>query len=339
MLKNLAKKIVIDLGASKIRVVAVDQLAGAVWEMSALDFRSKMLEEDACLVRQKASGKVIAVGSEARAMRGRLDQSTELVFPFWQSRIVDQKAARSLLQNLLQKVFNGLVFSPEVLVTTVAAATKVQQKLLSQLFYELGFSKVHLIAEPLAAAIGAGVPIADASGTLLLHLGESSLQFSSIALGSVLFNKRSDFAGAKLAEEIRDYLAIHENFDLALESADLLKQKVFSLQESKRSAAVMGKARNSGNPLELKIKNTDLNGVADLFKLELEALLWELLAVLPPELTQDVTNKGFLLSGGLANLDGLEEFFLEKFELPVALLEDSELLAAMGAAEMLRAGF
>lgn len=339
MFKNLAKKIVIDLGSSKIRVVAVDRLAGAVWELSALDFRSQMLEEDACLVRQRDSGKVIAVGSEARAMRGRIDQSLELVFPFWQSRILDQKAARALMQNLLQRVFNGLVFSPEVLVTTVVAATAVEQKLLTQFFYELGFAKVHLIAEPLAGAIGAGVPIADASGTLLLHLGESSLQFSSIALGSVLFNKRSDFAGAKLAEEIRDHLAIHDNFELALESAHLLKQKVFSLRESKRRLAVMGKTRTGGNPLELKIKSADLNGVADLFKLELEGLLRELLAALPPELTQDVTKKGLLLSGGLANLDGLEEFFLEKFELPVALLEDSDLLAAMGAAEMLRVGF
>jgi len=120
MFKSLSKKIAIDLGADKIRIVAVEKLTAAVWELSATDLRSKMLEEDACLVRKKDSKKVIAVGSEALAMRGRLDQSLELIFPFWQSRIIDQKAASDLLKNLLRRVFNGLVFSPEVLVTTVA---------------------------------------------------------------------------------------------------------------------------------------------------------------------------------------------------------------------------
>lgn len=336
MLANLSKKIVVDLGSSKIRIVAVDRLESSVWELSALDFRSKMLEDDACIVRKKESGKTIAIGSEALSMRGRLDQSLELVFPFVRSRIIDQEAAQTLLKALLQKVFNGLIFSPEVLVTTVANATLVDQKLLSQLFYSLGFAKVHFIAEPLAAAIGAGIPIADSSGTLLLHMGASSLQFTSIALGSVLHCKQSDFAGRSLDEEIRDHLSLHENFNVSLENAAFIKEKVFSLQDNKKSLIVMGKTRSGSNPLELKIKNENLSAVTDLFKVECESLLRTLISDLPPELTQDVTNKGLLLSGGLARLNGLEDFLLKTFKLPAALLEDADLLAAMGSAEMLR---
>ncbi|HPS40521.1 MAG TPA: rod shape-determining protein [Candidatus Woesebacteria bacterium] len=339
MPKSLSKKIAIDLGSSKIRIVLVDDLQNDVWELSPVDFRAKVFEEAACLARRKDNHKTLAIGKEALMMRGRLDSFAEIVFPFFQSRIIDQEAATILMKELLKKVFKGLVLNPVAMVTTVAAATPWQRRTLSQFFYELGFTKVNLVAAPLAAAIGAGVPVADASGTLFLQMGASGAQLSSIALGSLLFNEDSDFGGDRLDTEIIDYLALAENFAISLENAELLKKQVFSLisaPKTSRSLLVAGKTANGGNPLELKIKSSDLEQIATAFQLEYESLIKALLVRIPPDLVVDVLQKGLLLSGGLAQINGLEDFLAQKFAFPVALLDTPDLLASMGAATLLK---
>lgn len=340
MRPSFSKKIALDLGSSKLRLVEVGSLQSSVWELSSLELRSQFLEIDACIVRRKHDQQLVAWGKEALAMRGRLDADMELIFPFVASHIVDWGAAKQLLRQSLRQVFNRFVFSPEVLVTTVAAATAVQRRLLTKLFYELGFAKVSLIAAPLAAAIGAGVPIADASGTLLLHLGASNVQFANIALDSVLFVRSSQLAGWDLDQALAATLRQNDNFLVSLESAQALKEQVwhFAPPVKSPSLTIVGKHALSHHPLELTIKATHLQSVINLFRVELLQLLQELLALLPPELIQDVTRKGVLLSGGLAQLSGLEALLVEELAMPVALLEDPELLALMGTVEMLRSG-
>lgn len=336
MFKSLSKKIAIDLGSSKIRIIMIDELKNDVWELSPVDFRSKVLEEEACVARRKDNHKLLAIGKEALSMKGRLDSFAEIVFPFYRSRILDQEAASILMRELLKKVFKGLVLNPVVMVTTEASATILERKIIAQFFYELGFSKVNLIAAPLAAAIGAGVPVADASGTLFLQMGASGTQFSAIALGSLLFNEDSDFGGDRLNTEIIDHLAKTENFSISLESAEFLKKHVFSLAPSKRNLPITGKTINGANPIELKIKASDLEPIANHFKIECESLINALLIKIPPDLVADALQKGLLLSGGLANIDGLEDFLIEKFSFPVALLDTPDLLASMGAVAMLK---
>ena len=336
MFKSLSKKLAIDLGSAAIRIVALDDLQSDIWEISPLDFKAKVLTQPACLARRKDNHKLLAVGQEALAMRGRLESFAEIVFPFAQSRILDVEAASSLLKELLKKVFKGVVFNPSVMVTTTAGATAVTKNLLSQLFYDLGFARVELIAAPLAAAIGAGVPVMDSSGTLFLQMGASNLQFSAIALGSLLFNEDSFFAGDYLNQEIIDHLAHKENLAISWESAEKIKKEVFSLNAANKSMNVIGKTINGANPLELKIKSSDLTTMAEHFQAELLSLSQTMLAKVPPELLTDVLQKGLLLSGGLAQIDGLEDFLSQQLALPVALLDSPELLAILGAVAMFK---
>lgn len=336
MFKSLSKKIAVDLGSSKIRIIAVDQFKNEVWELSPVDFRQNVLEEDACLARRKDNHKLLAVGKEALEMRGRVEGFAEIVFPFQNSRVLDKKAATTLLKELLKRVFNGLILNPSVIVTTSASATDFERQVLSQLFYELGFSKVSLIAAPLAAAIGAGVPVADSSGTLFLQMGASGVQAGAIALGSLLFSEDSYLGGDRLNQEIVDHLAARENFAISIESAELLKKEVLSLVHNKKSLSITGKTINGANPLELKIKNENLEPIIELIKFEYESLIKALFAKLPPDLIKDALAKGILLSGGLAKIQGLEEFLSERFSLPVALLDEPDLLASMGATAMMK---
>lgn len=336
MFKSLSKKIVIDLGSSKIRIVMLDELKNEVWELSPVDFKAKVVEEDACLARRKDDHKLLAIGSEALAMRGRLDSFAEIVFPFFQSRILDQEAATVLMKELLKRVFKGLILSPSVMIITVASTTALNRKILSQFFYELGFSRVNLIASPLAAAVGSGIPVADASGTLFLQMGASGSQLSMIALGSLLFTENSDFGGDSLSEKIIDHLAASENFAISMESAEAIKTQVFSLVPAQRSLTVTGKTISGSNPLELNIKSEGLEPIADLFKAEYQSLVNALFTKIPPDLAADALQKGLLLSGGFSQVHGLEDFLSGQLSLPVALLDEPSLLASMGAAAMLK---
>lgn len=336
MFKSLSKKIVIDLGSSKIRIVVLDELKNDVWELSPVDFKAKVIEEAACIARRKNGHKLLAVGEEALVMQGRLDNLAEVVFPFKQSRIMDQAAAKILVKELLKKVFHGLVLNPSVMVITAADISALDRQILSKFFYELGFAEVNLIAAPLAAAIGAGVPVVDSSGTLFLQMGASGVQLSMIALGSVLFTENSDFGGDYLNQRIVDHLAAVENFAISLESAENLKRQVLSLSPAQKSLSVTGKTINGANPLELTIKSSDLEPVADLCKVEYKSLVDALFAKIPPNLAADALNKGLLMSGGLAQLAGLEDFFTSQLNLPVALLDEPSLLASMGAVAMFK---
>lgn len=314
----------------------LDELKNEVWELSPVDFKAKVLEEDACVARRKDNHKLLAIGSEALAMRGRLDSFAEIVFPFSQSRIIDQKAATVLMKELLKRVFKGLILSPSVMVITAATTTALNRKILSQFFYELGFSRVNLIASPLAAAIGAGIPVADASGTLFLQMGASGSQLSMIALGSILFTENSDFGGDSLNAKIIDHLAATENFAISMESAEAIKKQVFSLVPAQRSLTVTGKTITGANPLELNIKSSDLEAIVDLFKAEYQSLVDALFTKIPPDLAADALQKGLLLSGGFSKVHGLEDFLSGQLSLPVALLDEPSLLASMGAAAMLK---
>ncbi len=336
MFKSLSKKVVVDLGSSKIRIVMLDELKNEVWELSPIDFKAKVLEEDACIARRKDNHKLLAIGSEALIMRGRLDSFAEIVFPFSQSRILDQEAGAILMKELFKRVFKGLILNPSVMVITTANTTALNRKLLSQFFYELGFSRVNLIAEPLAAAIGAGIPVADASGTLFLQMGASGASLNMIALGSILFTENSDFGGNLLNTKIIEHLASNENFIISIDSAETIQKQVFSLVPAQKNLLVTGKTMNGLNPLELKIKSDDLEPIVDLFKLEYQSLVDALFTKIPPDLTKDALQKGLLLSGGFAQLAGLEEFLSNQLSLPVALLDEPSLLASMGASAMLK---
>jgi rod shape-determining protein MreB and related proteins len=336
MFKSLFKKVIIDLGSANLRMVALDELTSDIWELSPIDFKTKVVQEAACLVKRQSDQKVLAIGQDALAARGRLASSGDIIFPFYQSRIMDRQAAMVLMKTSLKKVFNGIVLNPSLMLVSKASLSLLDKKILSQFFYNLGFNQVNLIAEPLAAAIGAGIPVADSSGTLLLQMGASQLQLSIITFGSLLFNEDSNWAGDRLNLEIIDHLAKTENLMISVESAEELKKQVLSLVPTKASLKVMGKTVNGSNPLELLIKTEDLKPVAEAFKIECESLMKALLAKLPPDLISDAMQKGLLLSGGLARLQGLEDFLSHKFALPVAVLDEPDLAASMGAVTVLK---
>ncbi|NCS97645.1 MAG: hypothetical protein GW762_03600, partial [Candidatus Pacebacteria bacterium] len=287
-----SQQIGIDLGSSMIRI----------WTPS----EGVLLREPAFLAVETVSKKVVAVGAEAAAMRGRVLKGVVVLQPIKEGMVYDFHSAQALLRIYLQRVTSKVPFASKKIMASVPAnKTEVSQQILSDLLYSVGASEVYTVSQPLAASIGAGVPIADASGTILLQLGSGVVEAAVISLGSMIASATTYKAGDYFTERLQYELRRKKEFTVAFETAEKLKRSLVSLDKSvQKNLLVAGKDSIKGNPREIKVNTQDL--AAQTLKVfdEYEYLIKDMLTTIPPELTVDIVDKGILVSGGGADLDG-----------------------------------
>lgn len=315
---NMVQLIGVDLGSSMIRI----------WTST----NGEIFREPAFLAVETATKKVIAVGAEAAAMRGRVLSGVEVIQPIQQGKIYDYHSAKALLKIYLERMVVRVPFAPKkVMVSVPASKTEVSQHVLTDLFYSLGASEVYTISSPLAASIGAGVPIADASGTIITQFGADLVETAVISLGSVVASRSTRKAGNYCTQRIQYELKRKKELLVAFETAQKLKHEIASLDKStQKQQLVAGKDSLKGNPREITITTKDL--VPQLLKVfdHYERLITDMLTTIPPELTVDIVDKGILLSGGGAALHGLSQHFTDRLGVPVSLVDDADEVVLKG---------
>lgn len=300
----------IDLGSSAIRI----------WTPS----EGVLLSEPAFLAVETATKKVVAVGSEALAMKGRVLKGIEVMQPIREGLVYDFHSAQALLKIYLQRVSSKIPFATKKIMASVPAnKTEVSQQVVSDLLYSVGASEVYTISQPLAASIGAGVPIADASGTIVLQLGSGIVEAAVISLGSIITSSTTYKAGDYFTQRLQYELRRKKQFSVAFETAEKLKKNIVSLDKSvQKSSLIAGKDSLKGNPREIKVSSQDLATqtlkVFDVY----EHLIKDMLSIIPPELTVDIVDKGILVSGGGAEIDGLSQHFTDRLGVPVSIVDD-----------------
>lgn len=221
----------IDLGSNEIRIFRANLRQKKQMEVLNID--------QACVAIKRGSpssqAKVLAIGRDALEMRERLGDEVEVIFPIIAGRIIDEKLAKLLLRELLKRALRvdrilPFVISPVVVVTVKAGTSEFSCRCLSRLFYDLGASEVHLLLEPLAAAIGVGVPIADASGVMLMQMGAVGVEAAALSLGSVVSFQSNlwtgTVAGWELDELLRAYLVKKYHLLVTLEASESLKKRI-----------------------------------------------------------------------------------------------------------------
>lgn len=221
----------IDLGSNEIRIFRANLRQKKQMEVLNID--------QACVAIKRGSpssqAKVLAIGRDGLEMRERLGDEVEVIFPIIAGRIIDEKLAKLLLRELLKRALRvdrilPFVISPVVVVTVKAGTSEFSRRCLSRLFYDLGASEVHLLLEPLAAAIGVGVPIADASGVMLMQMGAVGVEAAALSLGSVVSFQSNlwtgTVAGWELDELLRAYLVKQYHLLVTLEASESLKKRI-----------------------------------------------------------------------------------------------------------------
>ncbi len=317
---QLSPHLGLDLGSDQTRLYLLGQ--GVV------------IDQPSVLALNEKNGKVVAVGQDAAEMEGRVEgpnSPLKLYRPFQQGQVYDNETAQALLRVWLQEILGWrFLFSPVVMVSVPAASTQASRQAVTELLHELGAREVYTMAQPLAAAIGSGVPIADASGTLIAQLGAGVAEVALISLGSLVEFESTLQAGRELDQQLQ--LTIQENYKatVGLETVKKLKHQLLLLNGSTQTSLVIGQSLSDQSPQEIQVQASQLSPVVKVAADRLVAMIRSLLAKTPPELTADVLDKGVLLAGGLAQLRGLSTYLTQSLGLPVSLVEKPQQVVVDG---------
>lgn len=310
---NLSKRIGIDLGTANSLVY--------------LGGQGIVLNEPTVVAISTDDNRVLAVGVEAKEMLGRTPGNIIASRPMRDGVIADYVITEAMIRYFLDKALGrNRIFKPEVMVCAPAGVTSVEKRAILDATISAGAKVSFLIDEPLAAAIGAKIPIANASGNMIVDIGGGTTEAAVICLGGVVVHSSVRVGGNKIDEAIQIYLRKKHNLIIGDTMAEDIK---ISIGE-KLNMEVRGRDGVSGLPKSIEITSDE---VTEAMLPVLEKIIGAIKGVLeqtPPELASDIIDKGIILSGGTSLLKNFDRLVSDKTGVPAALAENPLLCVALG---------
>ena len=305
------KKIGIDLGTANSLVYVVGE--GVV------------LEEPTVVAVSLSDGKVLAVGREAQKMLGRTPGNIKASKPMRDGVIADYAVTEAMMRYFLRSVGAFSLFKPEVMVCVPAGVTQVERRAVLGATLESGARSAYLIEEPLAAAIGAGVPITEASGNMILDMGGGSAEAAVISLGGVVTFKSVRVAGNKIDESIAKYIRRKHNLVVGETTAENIKVKIGSaIPVSKEEyLEVTGRDSITGLPRQITFTSSEAFEAIREPLGKIIGMLKQVMEEVPPELSSDIIDKGIVMSGGTSTLRGFDRLITQETGVPAFVAEDA----------------
>lgn len=317
------KKIGLDLGSDRVRI----------WS----DSQGLVVDEPTSIAVDQLTNRVLAVGQDAVEMTGRVRDSIKVYFPVVAGELVDPKLVSALLRVLLQRVFRaGYLLKPTLMVALPAHISQIDRDAVVELLYQLGAQEVLVIAQPLAAAIGAGIPIAQTSGSCVLYLGGGVIEAAVISLSSIVRSRHSKYAGhycdQMIISTIRNQLALK----IGAEQAREIKKVLGTLKPEEQESMISGQNLTDGAPGEMIISSAVIYPVINAMAERYLRLLKTLLEDVPAELVTDIIDRGILMTGGLAQLQGLSEYLVGELGVAVSVVDQPDQAVIKGVATVLQ---
>ena len=269
---------------------------------------------------------VIAVGTEAKLMLGRVPYSIEAIRPMKDGVIADFTITEQMLKHFIRTIHPKSILrpSPRIIICVPCGSTQVERRAIRESAIGAGASEVFLIEEPMAAAIGAGLPVADACGSMIVDIGGGTTEVGIISLGGMVYKGSVRIGGDKFDEAIINYL--RRNFGMLIgdQTAELLKKTIGVAYPSTefKEMEITGRNLALGIPQSFSVSTSEimealtepLNGLVNAIKTALEST--------PPELSSDIAERGIVLTGGGALLKDLDKMISEETGLPVIVAEE-----------------
>jgi rod shape-determining protein MreB len=277
--------------------------------------------------------KVVAVGEEAKKMLGRTPESLTANRPMRDGVIADYQITEAMLRYFIGKVTGRYsFFKPNVMVCVPAGCTQVERRAALDATLAAGAAKAYLIDEPLAAAIGAGIPVSAPSGHMIIDSGGGSTEAAVISLGGVVVHKSVRVAGTKLDEAIINYIKKKHNLVIGDSTAEEIKIKIGSattlVKEEKME--VSGRDLVFGLPRTVIITSTEITEAIKTVVIQMVGAVKAVLEDTPPELAADIIDKGIVMSGGTSTLRNFDKFMTEETGVPAHLADEPLLCVVRG---------
>ena len=306
-----SKDIGIDLGTANILVT--------------LKGKGIILNEPSVVAIDTSTRNILATGFEAKEMLGRTPEKIRAVRPMKDGVIADFTATQLMLKNIIYKICRRYsIGKPSVVVGVPSGITEVEERAVEEAILQAGAREVYLIEEPMAAAIGANMDIAEPSGNIIVDIGGGTTEVAVISLGGVVVSNSIRIAGDDLDEDIVNHIKRERNLAIGETTAEQIKKEIGCAMPlmSEASMEVRGRDLSSGLPETITVTSSEIEDamkesiskIVDVVKLTLEKT--------PPELASDIMEKGIVLAGGGALIKNLDKLISEKTDMPVYVAEE-----------------
>ncbi|MGN0894444.1 MAG: rod shape-determining protein [Succinivibrio sp.] len=289
-----------------------------------------------------AQRKVDAVGKAAKTMLGRSPDNLEVIRPMKDGVIADFQYTEKMLQYFISKVLQGSHFvpfkpSPRVLVCVPCGATQVERRAIRESVEGAGASEVFLITEPMAAAIGAGLPVSEAKGSMIVDIGGGTTEVAIISLNGIVYSSSVRIGGNRFDQAIIDYVRNTKRYEIGESTAEQVKIEIGSAyaEQEMHEKEVRGRSVVEGVPRSFTLNSNEiLDALSDPIK-GIVAAVRTALEKSPPELAADIAEHGMMLSGGGALLHNLDKLLREETGIPVTIADDPLTCVARGGGKAL----
>ena len=290
--------------------------------------------------RRSKKIQVLAVGEEAKQMVGRTPGHIEATRPLRDGVIADFGVAEEMIKHFIRKVHNRSSFArPEMIVCVPSGSTAVERRAIEEATLHAGARRVGLIEEPMAAAIGAGLPVTEPTGSMVVDIGGGTTEVAVLSLGGIVHSQSVRVGGDRMDEAIVRYIRGHHNLLIGDSSAERIKKAIGSASVPEdgegRTLGIKGRDLVSGVPKELVISQRQIAESLSEPVGQIVDAVKSALVKMPPELAADIVDKGIVLTGGGALLGDLDGVLRMKTNLPVLIADEPLSCVALGTGRVL----
>ncbi|PHS24138.1 MAG: rod shape-determining protein [Robiginitomaculum sp.] len=304
--------------------------------------RGVVLNEPSVVAYEINGGRKIvrAVGTKAKEMLGKTPGHMEAIRPMKDGVIADFEVAEEMIKSFIQKVHNRRTFtSPQIVICVPSGATAVERRAIQDSAMAAGARRVYLIEEPMAAALGAGLPINEATGSMVVDIGGGTTEVAVLSLGGIVYSRSVRVGGDKMDTAIINYVRRTTNMLIGESSAERIKKEIGSASAPKTgdglSMNIKGRDLMAGVPREVRITESMIaESLSETVEQIVEAVKTALEST-PPELSADIVDKGIMLTGGGALLRNLDMELRVRTGLPVMLADEPLSCVVLGSGEAL----
>jgi len=297
-----------------------------------------VLSEPSVVAIQRDTGEVLAVGEEAKQMIGRTPGNIVAIRPLKDGVIADFDVTQAMLKYFIRKAIDTKSFiRPRVIVGVPSGVTEVEKRAVIDATIQAGAREAYLIEEPLAAAIGAGLPVHEPTGNMVVDIGGGTTEVAVISLGGIVTSRSIRVGGDEMDESIMQYIKRTYNLMIGERTAEAIKMTIGSaiVPTDDQSMDIRGRDLVSGLPKTLNIKASEVQralsepiaSIVEAVKVTLERT--------PPELASDIMDRGIVMTGGGSLLTGLDQLLMRETGMPVHISEDALSCVCMGTGRAL----
>ncbi|HWH65420.1 MAG TPA: rod shape-determining protein [Gaiellales bacterium] len=299
--------------------------------------RGIVLSEPSVVAIDQRTGDVHAVGIEAKRMLGRTPGDIQAIRPLKDGVIADFDVTEQMLRHFIQKVHQNRWAHPRVVVCVPSGVTGVEKRAVEEATYSAGARQAYLIEEPMAAAIGAGLPVSEPTGNMIVDIGGGTTEVAVISLGGIVVSQSIRVGGDELDEAIIEHVKREYKLMIGSQTAEEVKLEIGSAHElpEEVEAEIRGRDLVSGLPKTVVLSSAEVRTALEVPLSQIIDAVKQTLDKTPPELASDIMDRGIVLAGGGALLQRLNERIRAETQMPVHLAESPLTCVAVGSGRSL----